>query len=140
MFCILFKTERRGRQSFGGEEWRGRVVEGGGWVGGEESRGEEKEWAAVCMGKAGDGHESWSRRRRRSQRERQASEVKDGKGVRWTLDVFTAAAASAAAAAAAAAATAAASAVAAAADAATAAASAAAAAAAVADEKPMKTS
>jgi hypothetical protein len=39
------------------------------------SRGEEKEWAAVCTGKAGDGHESWSRRRRRSQRERQAAEV-----------------------------------------------------------------
>ena len=40
-------------------------------------RKEEKEWAAVCTGKAGDGHESWSRRRRRSQRERQAPEVKD---------------------------------------------------------------
>ena len=38
-------------------------------------RKEEKEWAAVCTGKAGDGHESWSRRRRRSQRERQAAEV-----------------------------------------------------------------
>jgi hypothetical protein len=25
-------------------------------------RKEEKEWAAVCTGKAGDGHESWSRR------------------------------------------------------------------------------
>ena len=36
-------------------------------------RKEEKEWAAVCTGKAGDGHESWSRRRRRSQRERQAA-------------------------------------------------------------------
>ena len=38
-------------------------------------RKEEKEWAAVCTGKAGDGHESWSRRRRRLQRERQAAEV-----------------------------------------------------------------